>query len=72
MCLPGKYIQVDGGRDGVADAVERGRLAGRTRVLGSVNRNREVVVGGEARLGMSPPAAPNRTGPRNSKPRSWR
>ena len=56
----------------MADAVQRGRLARRTRVLGSENRNREVVVGGAARLGMSPPAAPNRTGPRNSKPRSWR
>lgn len=56
----------------MADAVQRGRLARRTRVLGSENRNREGVVGGAARLGMSPPAGPNRTGPRNSKPRSWR
>lgn len=34
MCLPGKYIQVDGGRDGVGDAVQGGRLAGRGRGLG--------------------------------------
>ena len=70
MCLPGKYIQVDGGRDGVRDAVQGGRDGERTRGRGTGIR--KVMLGGQARLGRSPPAAPRRGGRRDSTTRSWR